>query len=281
MKLNLLIIANLIFFCAFAGKETNSVGARSAGVANSSLLFNDFWSAENNPAGLGFLNSWGGGISYENHFLIKELSYKSMVIGYPTGKGAFGLTVGQLGYNLYQENKIGFSYGQRLSETFSMGIQLNYMNTRISEGYGTKSGLTANIGLIADLSEKIRVAAMVINPGRTKLSDIEDERIPALIKLGFGYKFSKKVSFLSEIEKDIDFDSNAKFGIEYKATELLFFRVGYGTHPSISTFGFGLKLKEFTIDASSSFHSKIGFSPQISISYCPIKKKRNDLEKEL
>lgn len=280
MKLRLLIILNILVFNAFAGKETNTIGARSSALAGSSILLNDFWSAENNPAGLGFVDQWAGGISYENHFLLNEMSYKSAVLAYPTQSGSFGLSIGQFGYSQYQENKIGISYGQKLSKTFSMGIQLNYLNTAIAEGYGSKSGLSANIGFIADLTDDIRVAAMIINPNRAKISDFNDERLPTLIKLGFGYKFSEKVQFLSEVEKDIEFEANAKFGVEYLATEKFFVRIGYGTQPSVSSFGFGLKLKEFTIDASSNFHSTIGFTPQISISFTPRKSNSDGSNKD-
>lgn len=276
MKYTLFLFFNLLIFSAYAGKESNTTGARSSALAGSSILLNDFWSAENNPAGLGFVDNWSAGISYENHFLLSEMAYKSAVLAYPTESGAFGLSVGQFGYSLYQENKIGLSYGQRLSKTFSLGVQLNYLNTNIAEGYGSRSGISANVGLMADLSDEIRIAAVVINPNRTKINDFNDERLPTLIKLGFGYQFSKKVQFVSEIEKDIDFDANGKFGIEYLASERFYVRVGYGTDPSLSSFGFGLRFKDFTLDASSNFHSSIGFTPQISISFTPQKAKSND-----
>lgn len=262
---------NLLFFSVFAGKETNSTGARSSALGGTSSLISDFWSAENNPAGLGFVENWAGGISYENHFLLNEMSYKSFVFAYPTKKGAFGLSVGQFGYSLYQENKIGLSYGQKLSDVFSMGVQLNILNTSIAGNYGSSSGLSANIGLMADLSDEVRVSAVVVNPSRTKLSEFNDERLPTLLKLGVSYEFSKKVQLLSEIEKDIDYKANAKFGLEYLAAENFFVRIGYNSEPSVSSFGFGYRKKDFVVDLSSSFHSTIGFRPQISISFIPQK----------
>lgn len=262
---------NLLFFSVFAGKETNSTGARSSALGGTSSLISDFWSAENNPAGLGFVENWAGGISYENHFLLNEMSYKSFVFAYPTKKGAFGLSVGQFGYSLYQENKIGLSYGQKLSDVFSMGVQLNFLNTSIAGNYGSSSGLSANIGLMADLSDEVRVSAVVVNPSRTKLSEFNDERLPTLLKLGVSYEFSKKIQLLSEIEKDIDYKANAKFGLEYLAAENFFVRIGYNSEPSVSSFGFGYRKKDFVVDLSSSFHSTIGFRPQISISFIPQK----------
>lgn len=269
MRFGFIILFNLFIFNAFAGKEDNSVGARSAGLANTSTLFTDFWAAENNPAGLGFVKDFGAGISYANHFMLKEFGYKSMVLAYPSQKGAFGLSIGQFGYNLYNENKVGLSYGQRLSNTFSLGVQLNYLNTQIGEGYGSKSAISGNVGLLAELSDQVKVAAIVINPNRVKLAEYQNERISTLLKLAVSYSFSEKVILMSEIQKDIDFDYNAIVAVEYLATDIIYLRAGYGTNPSISTFGFGIKLKEFDIDIASGFHSIIGFTPQISLSYAP------------
>ena len=192
-----------------------------------------------------------------------------MVLAYPSKMGAFGLSVGQFGYSLYNENKIGLSYGQRLSDHFSLGIQLNYLNTQIGEGYGSKSAFSGNLGLLAEVSDQVKVAAIIINPNRVKLAEYQNERIPTILKLAVSYEFSEKVILMSEIQKDIDFDYNAILALEYLATDYFYLRAGYGTNPSTSTFGFGVKLKDFDIDIASGFHSTLGFTPQISLSYTP------------
>jgi hypothetical protein len=259
---------------ALGGNQEKAVGARSFGLANNSIQLKDFWSAENNPAGLGFQEAWGGGIAYENSFLLSELSTRSAVFAYPTTNGAFGISINQFGYSAYNENKIGISYGQKLGENIALGVQINYLNTRISEGYGSNSAISGTIGLMADLNEELTLAAVVVNPNRAKLSTIQDERYPTLLKLGLGYDFSKKVSLLTEVVKDIDYDANVKVGIEYKALEIVHFRLGYSTNPALTTFGFGLNLDQFRLDFASGFDSNLGFTPQVALSYSPTKSKR-------
>jgi len=264
----------LISLKVIGGNQEKAVGARSFGLANNSIQLKDFWSAENNPAGLGYQEAWGGGISYENSFLLSELSTRSAVFAYPTSNGAFGISINQFGYSAYNENKIGISYGQKLGENISMGIQVNYLNTRISEGYGNNSAVSGTIGFMADLNEDLTLAAVVVNPNRAKLATIEDERYPTLLKLGLGYNFSEKVNLLTEVVKDIDYDANVKVGIEYKAIDILHFRLGYATNPALSTFGFGLNLDQFRLDFASGFDSNLGFTPQVALSYSPAKSKR-------
>ena len=138
------------------------MGARSSSMANISSLLLDFWSAENNPAGVAHVKIFGAGISYESAMLIQEMSYRSALFAMPTEQGTFGLSISQYGYDLYNENKVGLSYGLMLSENFSMGIQLNYLNTQIAESYGSTSGFTGNIGMHGKLSDEIRVAAVII-----------------------------------------------------------------------------------------------------------------------
>jgi hypothetical protein len=255
-----------------AGGEDNSTGARSHALGQISILHQDLWNAENNPAGLGFQDQFGGGISYESPFLMNQLAYKSAVLAYPISAGSFGLSLGQFGYSQYSENKIGLSYGQRLSNTFNLGVQLNYLSTQIAEGgYGSTSALSGTIGIMAKSNEEFTLAAVVVNPNRAKRSAYRDERYPTLIKLGVAYAFSEKVRLLSEVVKDIDFDASAKVGIEYQAIDILYLRIGYDSNPALSTFGFGLKFNDFKMDFASGFHSTLGFTPQISLSFTPQK----------
>lgn len=270
MKKRIALLFLLISTKAFVFSQNDGVsGARSFGMAGNSILLQDLWSTNNNPAGLGFQKEWAAGFSYENQFLQSELSNKTALLAYPISNGAFGLSVNQFGYSSFNENRIGLSYGQQLGKNISMGIQINYLNTSIAEGYGTSSTVSGNIGIMAKLNKELSFAAMVINPNKAKLAEFTDERYPTLIKLGLGYEFSEKVNLMSEVAKDIDFNANVKVGIEYKAMKLIHFRVGYATDPALSSFGFGLNLDQFKVDFASGFDSNFGFSPQISIHYSP------------
>ena len=273
MRLQLTLLLLYLVTSLFAGNDDDILGARSFGLAGNSIQFQDLWSTENNPAGLGSLTTWGAGFSYQNQFLLDELATKSLVAAYPLNNAAFGLSFKQFGFSNYQENKLGFSYGQQLGKKLAMGVQLNYRSVQLSENYGSKNAFTGTIGLQAKITEELSLAAVVINPNHTKLADYDDERIPTVFKLGLGYTFSKKVQVLSELVKDIDFNPDIKFGIEYQPIEILYIRIGYSTSPSLSSFGFGLEFRQFTLDIASSFDSNLGFSPQVSLHYIPNKSK--------
>ena len=269
MKKGLLIVITTLFASSFQAQNEGVSGARAYGLAGTSSLTSDLWSTNNNPAGLAFLKKWQAGISYENQFLLSELSNKTAIVSAPAANGSFGLSVNQFGYSSFNENRIGVSYGQQLGKNISMGIQLNYSSTQIGDGYGQTNALSGNIGLLANINNELSLSAVVINPNRAKLAEFTDERLPTLLKLGLKYDFSKKVTAFTEVTKDIDYDANVRIAIEYKALDLLYFRAGYATYPALSSFGFGLNLDKFKLDFASGFHSNLGFSPQVSLSFSP------------
>jgi hypothetical protein len=248
------------------------IGARSTAMGGYNVTLSDIWSSNNNQAGLGFVEDLSGGIYYENRFLLKETSYKAGAFVLPVKKGAFGLSVTSFGFELYSETKAGLSYGMRFGDKFSMGVQLNYLNTSLSQDYGSKTSITGAVGLIAKLSKELSLGVHVYNPTRTKLADYDNERLPTIMKLGLDYRFSDKVMLGVSTEKDVDFDAVVNAGIEYHIIEMLYLRAGISTNPTQYAFGFGIQLKDFKVDLSSSFHQTLGITPAISIIYSRKKK---------
>ena len=87
------------------------------------------------------------------------------------------------------------------------------------------------------------------------------------MRLGINYKFSESVMIDSEIEKDISQKFIFKTGIEYHISKPIYLRVGIATNSFLSTFGFGIEFNKLNLDFSSSFHSLLGYIPQLSITY--------------
>lgn len=251
----------------FAGNEDVPVGARSAAMGGASATLTDIWSAQYNQAGLGFLRAAGAGVSYENRFLVKELSIRGGVAALPIKAGTFGLCITNFGYSQYNENKYSLSFAKAFGEKFSIGIALDYLSTHIAEGYGTKGNAIAEVGILSKPLKGLTVAAHVYNPTRSKLASYDDERIPTIIKIGGSYAFSTKLLVAVETEKDIQQKAQFKGGIEYLPVKELYLRIGVSTDPVLTSFGFGLHLKQFDIDLSANYHQTLGISPQLSLSY--------------
>ncbi len=258
---------------AKADNENFSIGARSSGMANASVSLNDVWSAQQNQAGLGFLHNSAAGVYYENRFLLKELSIRGAVVAVPVKGGTFGLCITNFGYSSYSENKYSLSFAKSFGNKLSAGIAMDYLTTKIAEGYGTKGVFAAEFGLQAKPIKRLNIGFHIYNPTRTKLADYTNERIPTIIKLGADYNFSDAVILAVETDKDISQKAIFKAGIEYKVVKEFYLRIGIATNPTLSSFGFGLNLKNIKIDISTNYHQVLGFSPQIGLTYNVIKKK--------
>jgi len=261
------IFSLCITLLANAGTENFQLGARSAAMGNASVSFFDLWSAQQNQAGLAFVRNISAGVYYEDRYLLKELSLKGASFALPVKGGTFGLCITNFGYSLYSENKYCFSFAKSLSDKFSIGVAMDYLTTKIGDGYGNTGAVAAEVGIIAKPLKGLTIGAHIFNPTRAKVSGNTDERIPTILRLGANYSFSDKVIVAVETEKDLTLQPVFKAGIEYKAVKELYLRAGISTNPNLSSFGFGLNLKNLKIDFSGSYHPVLGFYPQFGLMY--------------
>ncbi|MCE3278927.1 MAG: hypothetical protein K0S44_1118 [Bacteroidetes bacterium] len=266
-KTYILLVTVLFSYSVNAGNEDYPIGARSAGMGNATVSATDMWSSHHNQAGLGFVREISAGVSYENRFLIKEISVRGGTVALPIKAGTFGLCITNFGYSQYSENKYSLSFAKAFGDKLSAGIAMDYLSTKIAEGYGTRGTLAAEAGIIAKPIKALTIGAHVYNPTRAKLSAYDDERLPTIIRLGADYLFSDKVRLAVEAQKDIRYKAEFKAGLEYLPVKELYLRIGVSTNPTLSSFGFGINLKNFRIDVAANYHQTLGISPQLSLSY--------------
>lgn len=261
----------LVFLGSFFGVKAQThpqAGARSYGLANTSLCLNDVWSVYNNPGALGELEQTSIGLAAENRFLMKELSGQSLAFGFHTEKsGNFGLSFQQYGYSLYREMNGGLAYGMKLFDQFSAGVSINYHGIFLAENYGSKSTVSASLGILYKPLKNLQLGMRVQNLNRTRLAEFNDERLPTNLSLGMFYQLSKKVGCTLEAEKDLIHPLNIKGAVEIQAHEILALRLGANSYPFITTFGLGLKLKSFQLDAAAQWHTVLGLNPSFGLHY--------------
>ena len=244
-----------------------SIGPRSAALGHASVCLADVWSAQNNQGNLGFITKCQAGAFYENRFFVKELTQTGFAAAIPIKKGTFGLSYSNMGYQLYRESQTSLSYGMKLNDNIAAGVAIDYLTTKIADVYGKANTLTGSVGLTAKLLPQVVISTHIYNPFRTKITNYNNEKIPTIFKFGVQYIFSSKVFFIAESEKTSAQKINIKGGIEYCPSSLVYIRVGGATYPSQAAFGVGVNYNGLKIDLSSSYHSILGFSPQIGLSY--------------
>lgn len=264
MKLKLFTLLILSINLTFA-QGWFPVGARSMSLGNASVALNDVWSVHHNPGALAELTSMQAGVSYENRFSLKELQYQAAAFALPLKNGAFGFGFQNSGFSLYRSMRVGFGYGMKLGENFSVGVNLNYMSVRIAD-YGQKGNVGADIGLMAKINEKTSVGFSVINLNRAKLVDFQDDRFSTFLRLGLRYNVSSKVLLLAEVEKEIQSSIRPKGAMEYKISDLFCLRLGVGGAPAYLTFGSGFTFKNgLKLDFGTAWNQTMGWSPHVGL----------------
>ncbi|MEX2597572.1 MAG: hypothetical protein WEC59_11640 [Salibacteraceae bacterium] len=257
----------------FAGGENETAGARSHALGNASVSLVDGWSVTNNQGALGLLDQYFLGAAYESRYFLPEAGFAAFSFAGPLGGGSIGVVAHSYGYATYRDNRMGLSYGRKLSELISLGVQLNYSEVRIAGNYGRSASLVAEIGMLVTPNEKWRIGAHLYNPTRSRLAEFDDERIPTVLSLGTSYIFSEKVRWMLEVEKGLDQPVNFQTGIEYEPVDHFFLRTGYSTLNGSFGFGLGYKWNNMLIDISNQWDQSIGFGATLSLGYAFGKRK--------
>lgn len=273
-----LLFALLSYSFVYAAHDPVSRGAKAAAMGGASVANVDFWGVFNNPAVNAYIRDISAGAYFENRYLLKELSYRGLGVVLPVAQNdAFALNVQQFGYAQYLESKVGLAYSKKFGESFSAGLQFDYLNTFIGEGIGNKHSFTFEFGLFSRFNKKLSLGFMAYNPARMKLTDYNgyNDYIPVILKLGARYEFSERISAISEVEKDIYRDFVMRFGLDYKLTDFLYVRGGLSTGVVAYSFGVGLDYNNIKFDISTSVHQVLGPSPQISLMYSFNKRSEN------
>ena len=258
-----------IFSLQFSfGQGWLPMGSRSHALGNASVAIDDIWAYHHNPANLVSVKKLGLGLSYENRFLLKELQSQGFVVALPLKVGVISFGLQSFGFKNFRTNRLGLGYSMKLADFLSCGVQLNYHQVRLTDAYGRKDALTAELGLKANITDNWKVAFSVFNLTRTKISEFGEDRLTTLMRLGTQYTFSEKVMLVAELEKNIEFPVRFKTGIEYSPIRKLFLRGGFATQPIELSAGLGYRFKEqFQLDLGSAYHQILGWSPNFSFTY--------------
>jgi hypothetical protein len=260
----LLVVANKLI----ARNDNLPVGARSAGIGNSSVALSDIWSLHHNQAGLANLKQLEAGIYVNRNNLLSEASQIAFAGALPTKYGVFGLTFQQYGFKLYNESKIGFAFSKSFGPNFRAGLMANYLQTSIGENYGKSGNFCVEGGIQGQLVKNLWIGAHIYNINRAKASNFFGEKIPTIARIGLLYQVSDKVFASAEVEKDLVNNAMFKGGAEYRATENFYLRGGfYFVQNPVYSFGVGFYTKNIRIDFAGSFHQQLGFTPHLGLGY--------------
>ncbi len=237
-------------------------GARSLGMAHCDLTVADAWSSFNNIGGISGVKNATAFFSYLNRYGLEGLNTMSAGVVTPAGNiGNFTLNILRYGGRIYNEQKVGFGYGNKVGFV-RLGFQIHYLQINV-EGLGRSGIWTAEFGGIVELMKKFVFAAGIYNlnvarPG-TGLS------LPPVMRAGLSFRPVDRLMINGEMIFYTGGQPSWGGGVEYGIYEKLFVRAGVRIPPAVQYFGLGFRPGRFSFDYAFSRHFELGFVHEASV----------------
>lgn len=249
--------------------QISNVVPNTTSVANAYVSDINNWSAFANPASLSATNRFELGISYENKFLIRELSLKSFDFAASTKYLQAGLSASYLGFADYSEMLIGIGLARKFSDYFHFGLQFNYYSTFFAETNHYFGVLFPQLGLQAKLSPKFHLGCAVFNPFQSHIVYQQYiKRLPSIFSLGGSYNFSDELSLRVQLDKELSSYYRFAAGIEYLMLEKISFKAGVEDMGyAIPNLGFGFRHGKLLFDLNIKLHPLLGLTNYASARY--------------
>ncbi|MDZ7725104.1 MAG: PorV/PorQ family protein [candidate division KSB1 bacterium] len=243
-------------------------GARAAAMGEAFVALADdatalFW----NPAGTSWMKNRQ--VHFTHTQWIQGITHNVASVSLPVGSSNIGIGLilnnvegfeyreiaseEPLGTFSSQDIIASLNYSRRVSETFSMGLNVKYVHEKIYTQYA--DGYLADLGARYQPFSDMYFAVALQNLGVTSDMDAEQINIPEITRAGVLYKLpfsmlQDNVSVALDYIKLLDADSHVHLGTEFKPFSSLNIRLGYQTGYKDKSFsaGFGLNFGQLHLD---------------------------------
>ncbi len=265
--LNIKILYYIFIFCmAIHLSKAQNLGARSSGLAYTSITISDVWAASNNIAASAQLDKSSVGLHYDNRFFQSSFNTIGFAVVQPTYKlGNASMVLQRFGNQHFSRTNIALGYAHKI-EWVSLGIQLEYVQSYVSE-FGSKNNLMINFGGMARITNSLQFGATIKNINQASLAKYTDERLPTVMALGISYRPYEKLMLNAQVQKDVERQASFHFGTEYEIIQNFKVRTGISAPIFFAHFGIGYAYHGFELNYSAMIHEKLGFSNAISLNY--------------
>jgi hypothetical protein len=194
---------------------------------------------------------------------MKELNITSVGLAKKLNKITLGLGISQFGFDLYREQKLGLGIAMNINSSLQLGLTFRYQQIKI-KNYGEADSFTLDAGWVFDVSPKTKISGSFQNIPRATIGQ-NHQPLPQILRMGIQYQPIEQVHTFAELYKDISFKPECRFGIEIKAVESLFLRVGITKKPARFTGGFGLNIFSLQVDYGFNHHQVLGYTHAVGL----------------
>lgn len=237
-------------------------------MGNTGLAQRSLYSLTNNPAGIAGLVQSQIGLAHQSHFLTSDIQSQAVYAVLPFGSShTMGLSANNYGLpNVSSFLTLKGVYAKRFGHTFATAIAANYHRFYV-RNYESEQTISLDLGFQYYVGDKLTFGALARNATSSVFQDNIPQYIAQEFAFGFSYLVSEQLQVSSDIYYDIHEAFNFRGGLAYWFDPRLAIRGGAASHPMQYFGGIGLLVKKIQVDMASSFHPKLGTSPQLAVSY--------------
>ena len=271
MKKLYIIFLLIIPIVGIINAQIAPVVPSSTSIANAAVAAQDDWSAFQNTAALAHIDKLEIAMQYENHSMIKEMSWKSAQAGINAKYVNVGVSFSYFGYSLYNEMIAGIGLARNFGDKFSMGLQFYYYSAYFSMGEENRyrSALLPQMGISSRIFPNFTVGFNAFNPFQTNIkTTYTEKRIPSIYSIGTNYEFANNLVWLAQIDKEVSSNYRFATGFEYSMLQQLTVKLGaYRTDYLVPCFGVGLHLDHLYFSLNGELHPQLGLNTMANLKY--------------
>jgi hypothetical protein len=214
-----------------------------------------------NPAALSFAKQKSICTEVLNRFQMSELNTVNLSLKYPNPCLDMGVKLATFGYEDYRMSQLQGSFAKKISDVFSMGIQLVYLHENSILEEKAKQELSAGIGFFYQCNAQLDLAVS----GENLLSTFGSAGYEC--HAGAQYHASENVLALVEAgyseEKAFYFST----GLEYRILEQVSLRAGYNSLSQSPSLGLGYQWRNWVVNVGFAQHAVLGLNSMIGVNF--------------
>lgn len=256
----------ILLLISYESLAQTYVGPSYQAMGQTGTALQGIYSLTANPAGLSGLDRIAISVGYQHHFLTTEITTQAALLGVPTRLGTWGVMARRYGLSgAYHDTRAGFAFARRFGPHLSAGLSASCHQLYIPN-YLSVSSLSVDVGVQYHFEEGGTIGLQYTNVGNVHYGAGLHVTVPSFVKAGASYSLAAVILTADAVYR-LENDFGGHLGIAYRIVDILCLRGGLSVNPLQQHAGFGLLWERVMFDAASTFHPRLGVSPQIGIGY--------------
>lgn len=265
-KLFIQLLVSVFCFHVVATGNVRIPDIRGLSLGGNGVTQNSFF----NPGLLPFISKKSIGFQYHNRYQLKELGTVTGNFLFPNNFLPVAFHVSSFGYDEYRESMFRLSVGKALHERWNLGVGIHYTILQTALINERQARLSADLGISFLFVENLLIGMLIMNTPSVRLgSETADTNIFTgyLLKIGLSWEIVNNMLIAADMGTGRDHPVLGSVGMEYVVFDKFYLRSGLQMVPLMPSAGVGFDFMSFSLDIAATWHSVLGVSSGIGLSF--------------